>query len=129
MLACPGGFTEAARRFAGDTGLALLDDDALVQRLAGASRVAIGVPAAEPISSDSPSRAAACPRCGGAMIERTARRGAKAGTRFLGCSDCPSCRGTRMLGVLGELHEQGDRDDASSDGVAVSRHGQARTSG
>lgn len=119
MLACPSGFTEAARRFAGDTGLEPLDDDALVQRLAGAPRVAIGVPAPEPISSDSPGPAAACPRCGGAMIERIARRGAKAGTRFFGCSDFPSCRGTR---TLGDLDERGNRNDASSDGAVVFLH-------
>ena len=38
-----------------------------------------------------------CPRCGGAMISRTARRGRNAGSRFLGCARYPICRGTRSV--------------------------------
>lgn len=37
----------------------------------------------------------ACPRCGGAMIRRTARRGARAGRPFMGCARYPTCQGTR----------------------------------
>jgi len=36
-----------------------------------------------------------CPRCGAAMIKRTARKGKNAGQDFLGCSQFPKCRGTR----------------------------------
>jgi restriction system protein len=36
-----------------------------------------------------------CPKCGGAMVKRNARRGANAGQAFFGCSQYPSCRGTR----------------------------------
>lgn len=41
--------------------------------------------------------AASCPKCGGAMIRRTARRGANAGNDFWGCARYPSCTGTRSL--------------------------------
>jgi ssDNA-binding Zn-finger/Zn-ribbon topoisomerase 1 len=34
-----------------------------------------------------------CPRCGSAMIVRTARSGARAGHQFWGCSTYPACRG------------------------------------
>ncbi len=34
-----------------------------------------------------------CPRCGAAMVERTAKRGANAGKTFWGCSRFPQCRG------------------------------------
>ena len=36
-----------------------------------------------------------CPRCGGPMVRRTARKGARVGTSFWGCSAYPRCRGTR----------------------------------
>ena len=36
-----------------------------------------------------------CPKCGSAMTLRTAKRGAKAGDQFWGCSTYPICNGTR----------------------------------
>lgn len=36
-----------------------------------------------------------CPRCGSAMVRRTARRGRNAGGSFWGCSKYPRCKGTR----------------------------------
>ncbi len=38
-----------------------------------------------------------CPICGSRMRYRTARRGARAGRPFWGCSRFPSCRGTRNI--------------------------------
>jgi hypothetical protein len=40
---------------------------------------------------------AACPSCGARMVMRTARRGARAGRRFWGCSKYPVCKGTQEL--------------------------------
>ncbi len=37
----------------------------------------------------------ACPKCGAALIRRTACRGANAGRSFFGCSGYPKCRYTR----------------------------------
>ena len=37
----------------------------------------------------------ACPRCGGPMLRRTTRRGARAGRAFMGCARYPTCRGSR----------------------------------
>lgn len=37
----------------------------------------------------------ACPLCGSSMVQRTARKGKRAGSRFWGCSKYPSCKGTR----------------------------------
>lgn len=34
-----------------------------------------------------------CPRCGGSMVLRKARRGSNAGNSFRGCSNFPQCRG------------------------------------
>ena len=38
-----------------------------------------------------------CPACNAAMVKRTARRGANAGSEFWGCSGYPGCRGTREM--------------------------------
>lgn len=38
-----------------------------------------------------------CPRCGKSMVLRTARKGAKKGFQFWGCSNYPSCRATKEL--------------------------------
>lgn len=36
-----------------------------------------------------------CPRCGSNLVERMAKRGANAGSKFLGCESYPKCRFTR----------------------------------
>lgn len=38
-----------------------------------------------------------CPRCGTAMIRRTAKQGSNAGAAFWGCASFPKCRGVREL--------------------------------
>jgi len=48
-----------------------------------------------PAGAASPARAPACPVCGAAMVRRTARNGAHAGSQFWGCPQYPRCRGTR----------------------------------
>lgn len=40
-----------------------------------------------------------CPRCGGKLVLRTARKGRNAGGQFYGCSNYPSCRYTREADV------------------------------
>lgn len=36
-----------------------------------------------------------CPRCGSDLVERTVRKGSRAGSIFIGCSSFPKCRYTR----------------------------------
>ena len=38
-----------------------------------------------------------CPKCGGKLVFRTARKGANAGKQFYGCSQYPFCRYTREM--------------------------------
>lgn len=38
-----------------------------------------------------------CPRCGGNLVVRTAKKGANAGQQFYGCSNYPNCRYTRNI--------------------------------
>jgi len=33
-----------------------------------------------------------CPRCGSSLVERTAKKGPNAGSKFLGCESYPRCR-------------------------------------
>lgn len=38
-----------------------------------------------------------CPKCGSAMVRRTAKQGSNAGNSFWGCSQYPACRGIRNV--------------------------------
>jgi hypothetical protein len=38
-----------------------------------------------------------CPKCGSKLVERTAKRGANSGRRFIGCSNYPRCKYTRAI--------------------------------
>jgi hypothetical protein len=38
-----------------------------------------------------------CPKCGASLVERTARNGPKAGSKFIGCENFPKCRFTKNL--------------------------------
>ncbi len=52
-------------------------------------------PEESPEADDPPLQIPACPACGLPMIERTARRGPRAGGRFWGCTAYPKCHGIR----------------------------------
>jgi len=41
-----------------------------------------------------------CPKCGKAMVLRTARQGGRSGNQFYGCSSFPNCRGTRSKSTV-----------------------------
>ena len=43
------------------------------------------------------SNANKCPRCGGELKQRIVKRGTRAGTKFLGCSNFPDCDFSRNL--------------------------------
>ena len=109
-------FTEPARVFARANDIELVDGAALRQMI-GEVRRAPSRPAPKPAAAPSvdeagasrerppaaaavsaaPAASTACPQCGSPMTRRTARRGSRAGTDFLGCTTFPSCRGTRPL--------------------------------
>ncbi|MFH5834217.1 NERD domain-containing protein [Halalkalibaculum sp. DA384] len=38
-----------------------------------------------------------CPKCGSKLVERTAKKGPNAGTKFLGCENYPKCRFTKEI--------------------------------
>jgi restriction system protein len=95
FLVTSGSFTEEARRFASGLSIELIDGALLtaeiVKQRRGEEEMQLSA-SRESRVSDAPM---ACPYCGSEMIMRTARKGSSAGRRFSGCSQFPSCRGTR----------------------------------
>ena len=94
VVVCSGDFTLDARRFAAGKPIRLVDGVALLALVRGVSRADDSVrrppgPAFPDVSADSRT---VCPRFGGRLVERTAKRGAHAGRRFLGCETFPRCR-------------------------------------
>lgn len=96
-----GVFTKEAQRFAEGRNITLIDGQTLdvMIRNSGDKRPTNGPqPAAAGSAENKPAlRTDAvpnCPKCGGAMVKRLARKGPNAGQEFWGCSDFPQCRGT-----------------------------------
>jgi restriction system protein len=94
-----GRFTRDAMAFAEGKTIELLDGPALLELVKGVQAnhtVAVApIPPALPKSPTMPASAPSCPKCGGAMVERTARKGANAGNSFWGCTAYPKCNGVR----------------------------------
>lgn len=90
MVVTSGTFTPEARAFANGKPMELVDGPQLFELVRGVQ----SHPAAAAGVSTPPS-APACPKCGGTMVLRTAKRGAKAGSSFWGCPTYPACNGTR----------------------------------
>jgi len=88
-----GRYSAAAKEFAQGKNLELIDGDRLRRLIAdvkGSGAPVFGT------SASQQQTIAVCPQCGrGTLERRLARRGAKAGTYFLGCSRYPTCRYTR----------------------------------
>lgn len=97
-----GTFTADAKAFADGRNVRLVDG-AILLRMITRARGALAIAKAR--SPVAPKEALggqaavdevpACPRCGGAMVWRTAKQGANAGSMFWGCAKFPACRGTR----------------------------------
>lgn len=106
IVVSSGRFTEEARQFASGRHVRLLDGPALHQMLrmakspppdGGANDGSQAEPASSPQRPANAISTPSCPVCGQTMVERTAKRGANAGSRFWGCTTYPACRGTRRI--------------------------------
>lgn len=108
IVVTSGAFTTEAVAFAREAGVQLIDGaalSALIQSAKGpaSQEVRKEAPAPQPATTPaapapqtaetSLSAAPTCPKCGGAMERRTAKRGANAGAQFWGCTNYPRCRG------------------------------------
>lgn len=83
-----GEYTKEAKAFAEGRNIELIDGAALDRWMIqpGEKMASIDVAEAEATPS--------CPKCGGKMVRRVARKGPTAGKSFWGCSSYPNCRGT-----------------------------------
>lgn len=97
IIISSGMFTQEAKTFARNKPLDLVEGQQLAAmiesvRKSGAQQTPQTIQAAptpEIVTGASPP----CPRCGSAMILRTAKKGSNAGQQFWGCSQYPKCRG------------------------------------
>jgi len=95
ILVSTGNFTNAAKSFAEGKPIELVNGDKLAKLVHNAkttSLVEYAVPE-NPASTQVP----ICPKCGRAMVLRTAKKGQNAGSQFYGCSQFPKCRGIRSI--------------------------------
>ena len=91
-----GVFTKDAREFAQRANITLIDGMAVLKLAEGVQLAPLGRAGIEaPAASAEDSRA--CPSCGGQMVRRQAKTGARRGGYFLGCANFPDCKGTRQL--------------------------------
>jgi restriction system protein len=93
-----GSYTPDAIDFASDKPIKLVDGRELVELLKGVQgkvRPSAGGAVPRAVETSTAERPLGCPRCGSVMVRRVAKRGAKAGSAFWGCSRFPACRGAR----------------------------------
>lgn len=88
FVVASGDFTDEAKRFAEGRSIELLSTETVLRMVAETSG-SLHAPAA---FEGAPS----CPKCGGRMIRRAAKRGDHVGKAFWGCSEYPVCRGIRQ---------------------------------
>lgn len=99
-----GVFTAEAKPFAKGRNIELIDGSALSIMIEKArANVSICSATGKKISqapsptSSIPIDAPNCPKCGGSMVKRVAKRGEKAGVPFWGCAEFPKCLGIRVI--------------------------------
>jgi len=110
IVVTSGKFSADAVDFARTSGIRLVDGEELLLMIRAVQRKpqGHGAMATAPASPVAPvvtpvvapdAFTPACPKCGGAMVIRTAQKGPNAGSRFWGCSSYPRCRG--IVNVVG----------------------------
>ena len=90
FVVCSGSFTADAKVFARESGIQLVDGQALI-------KMVLACQSESPDRNHASPDDALCPMCQSAMVRRTAKRGRYVGQPFMGCSTYPSCRGTRSV--------------------------------
>ena len=86
-----GVFTGEANAFADGRNIELIDGGKLTQMIREVKSSIETVPKIVSLEENAPT----CPKCGSAMVRRSARRGSNAGKAFFGCSQYPACLGIR----------------------------------
>lgn len=91
-------FTSDAIAFAQGKPIELVDSAELLRLISSvqtSGKVSSSTP--PPLPKQDAALTPTCPQCGSAMVMRTAKRGANAGSQFWGCPNYPKCRGTRKI--------------------------------
>ena len=93
-----GVFTQEAKSFAEGRNIALIDGLELMEMIKQVQRqphAATAMPQRTPLNVAAAATPTTpnCPKCGNAMVRRTAKQGANIGNAFWGCSNYPQCRG------------------------------------
>lgn len=98
-----GTFTREAEDFATGKPVDLIDG----ARLAALIREILSIPGSSPTQEEpplasgfgqpNPTSSETCPRCGNALVTKTAKRGKNTGGQFAGCSSFPKCRYTQSV--------------------------------
>ena len=99
LVVCSGDFTADARQFAAGKPIKLIDGTALHAMIQHVRQPSANesLPSEPEISKSSENPEGLCPKCGGQLEIRMAKRGKFTGRQFLGCGSFPSCRYTQNL--------------------------------
>jgi len=90
ILVTTSGFTSEASQWARGKKIRLIDGGEL-------TTLVKSVQSGRAYSPAEPALPGVCPRCGSALVVRTASKGQNAGNRFMGCSSFPKCRHTQPV--------------------------------
>lgn len=90
IIVTSGMFTQEARNFALGKTIDLVEGSQLADLVRNVQSRPVAV-----TSEEGPPDARKCPQCGMGLVVREARRGNRAGSKFLGCSGFPRCRYTQ----------------------------------
>jgi restriction system protein len=97
FVVASGDFTRDARNFAEGRSIVLVDARKLNAMIVPARPPSAPQPVSTlPPAPREPTLSPVCPKCGGAMVQRTARQGVHAGKPFWGCVHYPACMGVRF---------------------------------
>ena len=89
ILITSGIFTQEAKNFAADKPIDLVEGNQLLQLISNVQK--------QGPTSAKTAPANVCPKCGGAMVLRTVKKGPNPGLKFWGCSNYPKCRFSKAL--------------------------------
>lgn len=102
VVVSSGVFTQEAKDFAVGKNIALIDGETLRRVIESVRTTPQPTSSAEAsqVQPDTTDVTPTCPKCGAAMVKRTAKQGKNAGRSFWGCSTYPGCRGIVPIEVV-----------------------------
>ena len=89
-----GRYTQEAESFASGKPIELINGEALYKLISEVRSTKNTINEILNIENTTTLTPVVCPKCGGNMVERIAKRGQNIGKKFYGCTNYPSCNGT-----------------------------------